>query len=359
MIQSAKILPLSELSATDAEAWEAFRASDRALASPYFALDYLRLLDAVYPGVEVMRVDSGGTTIGFLPFRRDFLGTARTPDGLLGDLHGVIADANTEVELAQLMKSGQIGGYAFSAVPFQQARHGLQGFHGDGNQILDLTSGYEGYLKERYAASSSFRRTHRKIEKLLERSDVEITHGLFDETVFKRLIELKQEGYAGAGHFDVFSLGWPELLLRRLIESTDMSVSGVLSTMTIGGEFAAACFCMRSNRVLHYWFPGYEKAFADLKPGHALLFSIAEWAASQGLHEFHLGLGDIQYKRQMASFAAPVRAGTVAVGAPQKLLAQFFAWSTAREARNAAFGKLSAKAARKLERVAAVGNLRA
>ena len=190
------------------------RAQDDALASPYFSLDYLTALDSVYPGVEVIRVTEAGAPLAFLPFRRDMIGTGRAPDGLLGDLHGVIAAPNTSIDLPATLRQCGLGGYAFSAVPYQQARHGLAGAAGEGNQVMDLTGGYAGYLAERYEASSSFRRTHRKIEKLLDSGEVQITHDTFDETAFRRLIELKQDGYASAGHFDVFSLGWPEALLR-------------------------------------------------------------------------------------------------------------------------------------------------
>lgn len=357
MKHTATCLPLSALTDQDRSAWRAMRTGDDALASPYFSLDYLTVLDSVYPGVEVLRVTDAGTPVAFLPYRRDMIGTGRAPDGLLGDLHGVIAAPDTRIDLLAMLRQCGLGGYAYSAAPYQQARHGLAGISGEGNQVMDLTTGFEGYLAERYEASSSFRRTHRKIEKLLDSGEVQITHDTFNEAAFRRLIELKQDGYAGAGHFDVFSLGWPEALLRSLTGTPGGDVSGVFSIMKIGGEFAAACFCMRSERVLHYWFPGYEKAFSESKPGHAMLFSLAEWAAGQGIREFHLGLGNVQYKRQMASFAAPVRAGAVAVGAPQKLVAGFHAWSSEREARRQRLGRFTAKLARKLERVSIVGRL--
>lgn len=360
MTQTATTMPIGQLSADDAEIWARFRESDPSLASPYFSLAYLKALDDIYPGVEVLRVCSDDVPVGYLPYRRDLIGTARTPDGLLGDLHGVIATPESTIDLESHLRACGLGGYAFSAIPFQQARHGLTSLYGEGNQIMDLSQGYAGYLDERYAASSSFRRTHRKVEQLLERADVKIAHDTFDEAAFKRLIELKQDGYASARHFDVFSLKWPEALLRALAcGQAGGGVKGILSVMHVGGEFAAACFCMRSASVMHYWFPGYEVQFAELKPGHAMLFSLAEWAAEHGIREFHLGLGNIQYKRQMATYAAPVRAGAIAVGTPQKLVAGFHAWSAIREARQERLGRLSAKLARKLERMAVVGRLSA
>lgn len=359
MSQSATRLPIRALSTGDRHAWNTLRASDPALASPYFSLAYLDMVDEVHPQVEVVRICEDGRAVAYLPLRRDMLGTARPADGPMGDLHGVIADPATTIDLPAALQAAGLGGYAYSAVPYQQARHGLVCAEGAGNQVMDLSEGYQAYLDERYSASSSFRRTHRKIDSLLTSGRVEISHDSFDEGVFRRLIELKQDGYAGAGHFDIFALGWPQALLRALAQQQTGEVRGVLSIMQIDGEFAAACLCMRSQSVLHYWFPGYEKAFADLKPGHAMLFSLGQWAAAQGTRELHLGLGDIQYKRQMASFAAPVLAGSVAVAAPQRLVSGFQTWSAARERDGRSFGQFTAKLARKVERVTMLGRLSA
>ncbi|MEQ8557450.1 MAG: GNAT family N-acetyltransferase [Henriciella sp.] len=359
MTQTATLLPLPALSANDKASWTSFRAEDPSLASPYFALSYLQTLEKVHPGIEVLKVCEGERTVGFLPFRRDLIGTCRPPDGPLADLHGVIASPDSAIDLSTALETAGLGGYAFSAVPYQQARHGLSGMTGEGNQIIDLSAGYDGWLAERYEANSAFRRTHRKILKLFDDHEIEITHDRFDPRVFNRLIELKQDGYASAGHFDVFSLGWPQALLDALCHEETGEVRGVMSVMKINGEVAAACLCMRSASVLHYWYPGYEKAFADLKPGHAMLFSLAEWAAGEGISEFHLGLGNVQYKRQMASYAAPVRQGVLAVATPQKILTRFNAWSQAREASGGRLFALPAKLARKVDRVALMGRLSA
>lgn len=359
MPMNATILRLPDLGDADAAAWRRFQAADPALASPYFCLDYLTTLETVHPGVRVLRVGPADAPAGYLPYRKDMFGLARPADGLLGDLHGVIAMPETRLDLAEALNSTGIGGYAFSALPYEQVRHGLRGNNGDGNQIVDLSQGYESYLRERYDYSSSFRRTHRKVLGFLENPALTIDHKTFDEEAFKRLIELKQQGYARAGHFDIFQLGWPEQLLRKLADSESGEVKGILSIMRLEGELVAACFCMQSASVLHYWFPGYEDRFADQKPGHAMLFSLIEWAAAQGVTEVHLGLGNVQYKRQMASFTAPVRQGTLGVGLPQKALAGFHGWSTRREAEGRRLGAVSAKLSRKIDRVAMSGKLSA
>ena len=181
---------------------------------------------------------------------------------------------------------------------------------------------------------------------------------MVDAKSFNRLIELKREAYAEAGHFDLFKLNWPKALLLELLKSDDDHARGVLSTLSIDGETAAMAYCMRSTSVLHYWFPAYEAKFAKQKPGLALLFALAEWADDEGLSELHLGLGETQYKRQMASWMMPVRAGALAIAPAQQFATKFSKWSARIEGQNRLL-RMPAKCARKYERMALTGNWRA
>ena len=360
MPSAADIKHLADLTVEEREQWDALRASDPALHSPYFARSYLEAVNAVRPGVRVLCLRGGdGESIGFLPFRLSPLGTARPADGAVSDLHGVIARPETSLDLPAALQTAGIGGYVFSAMPYQQYRHGCVGQSGDGNQIVDLRDGRDAYYDERYALNSNFRRLHRKTVKVMERDDVVIRHNVVNAEGFERLIEWKRAGYQAAGHFDIFSVAWPEALLHRLIESPGSGAAGIFSTLHIGDQLVAACFCMRSETVLHYWFPGYDAAFANEKPGHAMLFSLVDWAAEEGIREIHLGLGDYQYKRMMASYAAPVRQGYLAVASPQKLAGRLNAWTRDLERSRGGVAALPAKLARKYQRMTLSGSLKA
>jgi CelD/BcsL family acetyltransferase involved in cellulose biosynthesis len=276
----------------------------------------------------------------------------------MDDLHGIVAARNVALDLSRSDVTRHLGGYAFAAAPASQRRHGVTGQYGDGNQVMDLSNGYEAWLEERQAASSNFRREHRKIETLLDDPDTHVQHDVTDPQAFERLIELKQRAYEQSGHFKLFTLTWPQRLLETLARQKSADARGVLSTLHIKGELAAVAFCMRSERVMHYWFPAYEDKFAKQKPGLALLFSLAEWAATEGLRELHLGLGDTRYKRQLASWMAPVRAGTLALSAPQKFATACTALSFRLE-HNHRLLTMPAKLARKYQRVMLAGTFQA
>ena len=356
MIQTSQIFAYENLSIEDIAAWRGPQAADPSLHSPYFSPDYVAAVAQVRKGVDVLRISQAEAPIGYLPFRRDWLGTGRPIAGPMDDIHGVITASDTRLSLTNLMSN--LKAYSFSAVPFTQRRHGLCGAGGDGNQVIDLSRGYQAWFDQRSTYSSAFRREARKVQTLLDRPGTLIAHDVVDPAAFSRLLRLKQTALNAAGHFNIFQLDWPQTLLETLQSRREAPTRGLLSTLHLEGKPAAYAYCMRSEQVLHYWFPAYEAEFASLKPGLALLFSLAKWASLQGMRELHLGLGDAQYKRHMASWMAPVRRGTLAVGLGQRLATHSSAWFEMLEGHNR-FMDLPAKYVRKYQRAMLAGTPRA
>ena len=114
---------------------------------------------------------------------------------------------------------------------------------------MDLRGGFEAWLSDRSAVSANFRRAWRKAEALLRAETTVIEHDVVDPGRFERLIELKQDAYARAGHFDIFQLSWPRTLLEQLLQSDNDNARGVFSTLKIDGEVAAVSICMRSAAI--------------------------------------------------------------------------------------------------------------
>ncbi|MHA7899183.1 MAG: GNAT family N-acetyltransferase [Henriciella sp.] len=358
MHSSVDCLAFDDLSKMDLHLWRRFQGMDPDLASPYFSAAYFAAVEQVRPGIKVLKFYQDHHPVAYWPFRRGPLGTARPVAGSMDDLHGIIAHPAVTLDLRSPQVRRWLGGYAFSALPYGQRRHGLHGQSGDGNQVMDLSSGYEGWLNRRSAESSNFRREWRKSQKLLDTPGTVVRHDVIDLTSFDRMIALKRAAYAQAGHFDLFELAWPRDLLLALLKSGDDGARGILSTLSIEGETAAITYCMRSDRVMHYWFPAYEAKFAKQKPGLALLFSLAEWVASEGIQELHLGLGNAQYKRQLANWMMPVRAGALALSPAQQVATGFTAWGQRLEGENRLLN-MPAKYVRKYERMALSGTWRA
>jgi CelD/BcsL family acetyltransferase involved in cellulose biosynthesis len=69
---------------------------------------------------------------------------------------------------------------------------------------------------------------------------------------------------------------------------------------------------MRSQGVLHYWFPTYDKEFATYSPGLMLLLAMVEDAQTREIHLIDLGRGHAPYKDRFANGAFGVAEGTAA-----------------------------------------------
>jgi CelD/BcsL family acetyltransferase involved in cellulose biosynthesis len=68
---------------------------------------------------------------------------------------------------------------------------------------------------------------------------------------------------------------------------------------------------MRSDRLLHWWFPAYDSEFARFSPGIILLFRLAEELDRVGIRNIDLGKGDERYKQSVMSHAVEVHQGAV------------------------------------------------
>jgi CelD/BcsL family acetyltransferase involved in cellulose biosynthesis len=79
----------------------------------------------------------------------------------------------------------------------------------------------------------------------------------------------------------------------------------------VGDRLAAVNLCMRSNHVLHSWFPAYDVEFSKYSVGLILLVETARAAESLGIKRIDLGKGDEPYKRDFMSGATMVAEGSV------------------------------------------------
>ena len=111
-------------------------------------------------------------------------------------------------------------------------------------------------------------------------------------------MRLKRAQYAATGGQDYFSEPNRIELMRRLLHTRDPAFAGILSTVHIGDHLVAAHFGIRSAHVLHWWFPVYDPAYAQLSPGWILLRELVAATPELGIRRIDLGRGDDEYKRR-------------------------------------------------------------
>ena len=179
---------------------------------------------------------------------------------------------------------------------------------------MDLTGGMDGYLTRASKSgksnlSQARRRGRQAVERLgeLRFEPISTSHALLDQ-----VIELKRGQYAATGSTDYFAPSGRRELLHRLLDHDEPGFSGVLSAVHCGDTLVAGHFGIKSDEVLHWWFPVYAPELGNLSPGWILLRELIAAAPELGVRRLDLGRGEDEYKRRAMTGQDLVGQGFVA-----------------------------------------------
>lgn len=287
-------------------------ADDGSTVSPFLHPEYARLVGEVRPDVEVGVITEGSDPVGFLPFQRSRMGVGSPVGGRLCDLSGALVRSDATWCPERLTKGLGLRSLRMACVP--SAMQAFAPYTGPTvpSRLLDLSDGYEAFRQDVDSESSVLKQTERKARKL-ERDVGPIRFEWHnpESAVFEKLVEWKAAQRKATGTPDVLSLPWVQPFLDRLRRHDSGNFAGVLSTLWVGDELAAAHLGMRSRHVLHYWLPAYSAEYARYSPGLITLLRMAEAAADRGILRIDLGPGQERYKTRMGTRAMDVSTVTV------------------------------------------------
>lgn len=312
-LYSADIVRIDALTARQRAAWNAMRSSNFALASPYFALEFAEVMAAARDDTRALIVSRNGAPAAFLPLQLSRSGVARPIGGPLGDHHGLITDT-PDIDLDPLLKKASFGVFAYNGALADQTSF-LK--HCDGppeiSWVSDLSRGYDAFIADCTAADAKAMRNIRARQRKLDELDAEVVIRIDDRRpeALQALIAAKRDQYRRTHALDVFSVPWTLNAIDTLFERTDPALRGLLSTLEIDGQLAAAHFGMRSQTVLHYWFPVFWPDHAKLGPGLTLFLDMARTLASDGITAIHLGPGEYDFKRRLSNAGFGVVTGQI------------------------------------------------
>ncbi|WP_368414697.1 GNAT family N-acetyltransferase [Falsiroseomonas sp.] len=316
---SVTLVAPPDLDEADLAAWRRFQGQDTALASPFLCPDFTRIAAEVRRGVEVAVMRQDGAALAFLPFERRGR-TGGPVAGAMSDCQAVLADARLDLDVRALVRAAGLSVHDFTFA--REAQAPFRPFHRSlcTSHLIDLSAGFEAYLRERREAGrflpdGSSGLPHHALQRArrLERQAGPLRFALHDPdpATLRRLIDWKRQHYRRTGAPDVFARRWTVELLERIHAMQSPSFAGVLSTLSVGRQVIAAHMGMRSRDVLHWWFPSYDIAQARHSPGIILLVELCRAAAQQGIRIIELGPGDEGYKLLMANARIPMAAGHI------------------------------------------------
>jgi CelD/BcsL family acetyltransferase involved in cellulose biosynthesis len=307
------VVPGSELTHEQAERWSEIHLTTPALASPYFAPEFVRVTAAVREDVKVAILENETGIVGFFPFQRGRSGVGRPVGGGMSDFHGVIVPEATSWDGPGLVRASGLSAWQFDHLLASQQP--LRRFHWAEapSPYMDISGGVEAYRQRRRQAGS------REIEQIQYRArkaerrtgPLRFEFHTPDDLVFQSLLRWKAQQYRATGQPDITALPWVVRLLDRIRHERGERFSGLLSALYLGDRLAAVHLGMRSTTVLHYWIPAYDPELASASPGQLCIFELARAAAAQGVRRIDLGKGDEPYKTRLMSGSIPVAEGAV------------------------------------------------
>jgi CelD/BcsL family acetyltransferase involved in cellulose biosynthesis len=267
----------------------------------------------MHSDVEVAVFEADGRWVGFWPYQRDARNVAH-PVGLsLCDFQGVVVERSVEWSPLELLKACGLQAWCFDHVPASQLTMRQCGWLQVNSPIIDLTSGFDDYCRQRRLASSStIRETLRKARKL-EREIGPLRFVPHDTgpRMLATVIAWKRAQYRRIGSVDHLAAPWTRELLTRIAGCQSPEFSGMLSAVFAGPHLLGAHFGLRSRKVLHGWFPTFNREFERYSPGLVFWLTLAQHAGELGIERIDLGRGDERYKQSLKTGDVPLLEGAV------------------------------------------------
>ena len=307
------VVEMEELSSAHIGRWLELRASNPALDSPYFHPAFSAAVAATRPGVRVTVGETAdGSVVSFLPVQFDKR-TCHPAGWPAADFQGPICAPDVDFDIEAALRAAGALQYEFDHMRGESSRLERWIVARQQSPYLDVSGGLDGYLSRASRSGkdkvSEARRLHNKLER--EYGTVRFVAHSDDAALLDSLIAMKRRQYAETGARDYFAANHRLELVRRLLSLREVEFGGMLSAVYAGPDLLAAHFGLRAGRVLHWWFPAYDPAFARFSPGWVLLRAVIQAAPEMGVERIDLGRGLDDYKRRAMTGYELVSQGTV------------------------------------------------
>lgn len=295
--------------------WTAVLYSNSSLCSPYFSPEFTQIVASARGDVEVAMVEDGGKVIAFIPYHRRRWNVADPVGSFISDYNGAICSPDTHLEPQTILRACGLNAWDFNHMPTSQAAFAPFFWEQHRSPIIDLSAGYEVYVKERRGAGTEQIRKSGNLRRRLEREVGPLRFAAHspDKALLQRLLQWKTTQFRQNGWRDLFSIPWVRQVADEIHSSQAPEFAGMLSALYAGEQLIAVHFGMRSATIWHYWFPAYNPTFAKYSPGVMLLLEMAKAATAMGIRAIDLGCGEHSYKERLMNGFVETASGRVEI----------------------------------------------
>jgi CelD/BcsL family acetyltransferase involved in cellulose biosynthesis len=316
-----EVIRPSALSPQDAAQWRAIQATNPGLDSPFLSPDWALAVERAQEGdsdpdprrgVRTVILRENGQAKGFFSARVG--GATAMPVGApMNDYQGLVAAPDVALDPRRLLEALDVSRLDFSQMICGQPWFDAHVRGCCASYRVETPDGYAGYADSRREAGSGVLKDIDKRRRKVEREVGPVTLGAFSRSsnAFDQLIDWKRGQYRASKQTDIFDTAWTQKLLRDLFETHDPDFGGVLFTLHIGDQLAAAQFNLRGTNTIHAWIIAHDDAFERYSPGLILFGEILRWMDGGPYKTLDLGAGDYRFKLQLSNAQTTVGHGFV------------------------------------------------
>jgi len=250
-------------------------------------------------------------------------GVAR-PAGPGADFQGPVAGPGVRVDLLELVRETGLRALRFDHLFDPRDEFSPWVKDRQLSPLIDATGGLDGYLTR---VSKGGRKKMSRVRSKTNRArrefgEVRLVWDADEPDLLEWLIKIKRDQYETTGGYDFFATPRHREFVHHLLKTRANGFAGILSAVYAGETLLAAHLGLRDGDILHWWFPVFNRAHADLAPGWLMLRELIAAAPVNGLTRIDLGRGDEDYKRRAMTGADSVCQGDVTPGVLRRRLWQ-------------------------------------
>ncbi len=312
MTTKIEILNANELSESDWAFWRECHLCNPALDSPYFHPQFVRELLGIGRRVCVAVVSTAGQAAILFPFEQNRI-VGRPAGWPMCDFQSPISMPSAGFDLEEFMRATGLKAYLFDHILV--ARKEFRPFFERvvPSPYMEVAGGLEGYKsrltdRNKVTLSDTLRCMRKAVREL---GPLRLEFLSADEALLEQLIAWKREQHARTRANDLLGRAEQRAYLSDLLKLRDPEFRGALSGLWAGERLLAIHMGMMARGILHWWFPAYDRNFANYSPGRLMLAKLTEEAPAHGLLRIDLGKGDDAYKLKAMTGATMVAEGYI------------------------------------------------
>jgi CelD/BcsL family acetyltransferase involved in cellulose biosynthesis len=310
---NVEVIAANKLTLQNKLQWSNIQQNNPELQSPCFCPEFALSVASVRKDVFIGIIKEGSEIVGFFPFQKNNFGFGRPLCGRLSDFQAVIIENRYDFNVNELIRKCGLVVWDFdhlieSQAPFKPYHRRI-----DKSPYINLSNGYESYVLDQIRNGSKLIKKINTFETKLEKDFGKIRFEIdsLEKKPLEELLLWKASQYAKTGKINIFSFDWTRNLLDHILKTRTQNFSGILSVLYAENELIAAHIGMRSQTVLHWWYPAYSTKYDKYSPGLILLQKVAESAPLLGIKIIDLGKGEDLYKKRFSNGETIVAEGSV------------------------------------------------